>query len=126
MTIHAIGNDVVEIDRIEQAHARRGQRLLDLVFTPDEQAWCEACKHSYAHYAGRWAVKEAVMKVLGTGWSGGVRWVDIETRRVAGQPPELVLHGRTAEIAAELGIALIHITISHDAGIASAVAVAER
>lgn len=126
MTIHSIGNDLVQIDRIQQAHERRGQALLDMVFTPAEQAWCDARKQRYAHYAGRWAVKEAVMKVLGTGWSGGVRWVDIETKREVGTPPQLVLHGRTGEIAKELGIANIHISISHDAGVAAAVAVAEN
>ncbi len=126
MTIHSIGNDLVQIDRIEQAYERRGQRLLDMVFTPAEQAWCDQRSQRFAHYAGRWAVKEAVMKVLGTGWSKGVRWVDIETHRETNVPPSLVLHGRTAEIAAELGIARIHITITHDAGVAAAVAVAER
>jgi holo-[acyl-carrier protein] synthase len=71
-------------------------------------------------------VKEAVMKALGTGWRRGVRWVDLEVTRAPGQAPQLVLHGRSAEIAAEQDIARIFISITHDAGLAMAVAVAER
>jgi holo-[acyl-carrier protein] synthase len=65
------------------------------------------------------------MKVLGTGWAKGVRWVDIEVARERGQAPRLVLHGASAAIAEQRGIASIHITITHDAGLAAAVAVAE-
>jgi holo-[acyl-carrier protein] synthase len=126
VTIHSIGSDLARIDRLEAAHARRGQRLLDRLFTPAEQAYCDRREARFTHYAGRFAVKESVMKVLGTGWARGVRWVDIEVVRPPGGAPTCVLHGRSAEIAAGLGIATIHITITHDAGLAMAVAVAER
>ena len=112
---------------MQEALDRRGQRFLDRIFTAGEQAYCERrAARRATHYAGRFAVKEAVMKVLGTGWRRGVRWVDIEVTRAPGQAPELRLHGRSAEIARERGIDRIHITITHDAGIASAVAVGER
>ena len=65
------------------------------------------------------------MKVLGTGWARGVRWRDIEVVRRPGEAPELVLHGVAAQLAAARGIARVHVTITHDAGIAAAVAVAE-
>ena len=65
------------------------------------------------------------MKVLGTGWARGVRWRDIEVVRRSGSAPELVLHGVAAQIARSKGIARIHVTITHDAGIAAAVAIAE-
>lgn len=126
MTIHSIGSDLARIDRLEAAFARRGQRLLDRLFTDREQAYCDRRSARFTHYAGRFAVKEAVMKVLGTGWTSGVRWVDIEVVRPPGGAPTCELHGRTREIAAELGIARVHITITHDAGLAMAVAVAER
>ncbi len=126
MTIHSIGSDLARIERLEEAFARRGQRVLDRLFTPAEQAYCDRRKARFTHYAGRFAVKEAVMKVLGTGWARGVRWVDIEVTRAPGAAPRLSLHGRTAELAEEQGIARIHITITHDAGLAMAVAVAER
>ncbi len=126
MTIHSIGSDLAQIGRLEEAHARRGQRLLDRLFTAAEQAYCDRRKQRFTHYAGRFAVKEAVMKVLGTGWAHGVRWVDIEVTREPGRAPQCVLHGESAAIAERLGIARIHITITHDAGLAMAFAVGER
>ena len=125
MAIVSIGSDLARIDRLEEAIERRGQSLLDRLFTAGEQAYCERRKQRVTHYAGRFAVKEAVMKVLGTGWARGVRWVDIEVRREPGSAPQVVLHGRSAEHARERGIERIHITITHDGGLAMAVAVAE-
>lgn len=125
MAIVGLGLDVVRIQRLEEAFERRGERFLDRVFTPAERAYCERRKARFASYAGRFAVKEAAMKLLGTGWSRGVRWRDLEVLRDPGRPPRLVLHGRSAAIAAEQGIARIHVAITHDAGIASAVAIGE-
>ena len=125
MPIVSLGMDLMQISRLEQALERRGTRFLERIFTPGERAYCERRKARVTHYAGRYAVKEAVMKVLGTGWARGVRWIDIEVTRAPGAAPEVVLHGRSAEIAAARGIARIHITITHDADIAAAVAVAE-
>ena len=126
MSIISLGMDLTRVERLEQALERRGQRFLDRVFTPGEQAYCERRAAARGnHYAGRFAVKEAVMKVLGTGWRRGVRWVDIEVVREPGQAPEVRLHGASARIASERGIAHIHVTITHDAGIAAAVAVGE-
>lgn len=126
MSIVAVGLDLARIDRFEKVHARHGDRLLERLFTDGERAYCDRRASRMASYTGRFAVKEAVMKALGTGWSSGVTWKDIEVVRKSGSAPELTLHGRTAGIARERGIARIHITITHDAGIAAAVAVAER
>jgi holo-[acyl-carrier protein] synthase len=126
MSIVAIGLDLARIDRLEKVHARHGDRLLERLFTDGERAYCDRRASRMASYAGRFAVKEAVMKALGTGWSSGVTWKDIEVVRKSGSAPELALHGRTASIAREKGISKIHITITHDGGIAAAVAIAER
>jgi holo-[acyl-carrier protein] synthase len=125
MPIVSIGSDLTRIERMGDLLERRGEALKERLFTANEQAYCEARKTRVTNYAGRFAVKEAVMKVLGTGWAQGVRWVDIETLRERGQAPRCVLHGRCAEIARERGIDRIHITITHDAGIAMAFAVGE-
>jgi holo-[acyl-carrier protein] synthase len=125
MAVISIGSDLTRIERMADLLERRGEALKARLFTEGEQAYCEARKTRVTNYAGRFAVKEAVMKVLGTGWARGVRWVDIETVRERGAAPQCVLHGRAAEIARELGIGRIHITITHDAGIAMAFAVAE-
>ena len=93
--------------------------------THGDRAYCDRKKDRLASYCGRFAVKEAVMKVLGTGWTRGVRWVDIEVVRAPGAAPRCVLHGASAAIARTKGIATIHVTITHDAGLAAAVAVAE-
>jgi len=123
----SVGIDLTQIDRLEQAHGRRGQRLLDRLFTPEEQRYCESRPQTrYQHYAGRFAVKEAVMKVLGTGWRKGVRWVDIEVTRRPGAAPEVTLHGESGRHAERRGITSIHIAITHDAGVAAAVAIGER
>jgi holo-[acyl-carrier protein] synthase len=125
MPVVAIGLDLTRVERLEAAFGRHGERLLERLFTAGERAYGDARAARFTHYAGRFAVKEAVMKVLGTGWAKGVRWVDIEVARERGQAPRLVLHGASAAIAEQRGIASIHITITHDAGLAAAVAVAE-
>ena len=125
MSIVSLGMDLLRIDRLEEVIERRGERFLDRVFTPGEREYCERRKERATHYAGRFAVKEAVMKVLGTGWTNGVRWRDIEIRRAPGAAPEVVLHGVSRAIAERRAIVRIHVTITHDAGIAAAVAVGE-
>ncbi len=124
--IVALGLDLTRIERMQEMLDRRGTRFTERVFTAAERAYCERRAARRAqHYAGRFAVKEAVMKALGTGWARGVRWRDIEVVRAPGAAPALELHGRTAELARARGIARFHITITHDAGIAAAVAIAE-
>ncbi len=125
VAVVSLGLDLVRIERLEAVLEKRGERFLERVFTPAERRYCEGCARPATHFAGRFAVKEAVMKALGTGWTRGVRWRDIEVRRAPGGAPELVLHGRTAEIARARAIDRIHVTITHDAGLAAAVAVAE-
>ena len=126
MAIVSIGSDLCQISRIEDVLERRGEGFCARIYSEAERAYCEARPRSRAnHYAGRFAVKEAVMKALGTGWGDGVRWVDIETTREPGQAPKIELHGRTKELAAERGISRWHLTITHDAGLAVAFVVAE-
>jgi holo-[acyl-carrier protein] synthase len=125
MSIVGLGLDLVQIERVKSLIDKRGERAVQRLFTEGERAYCERKKERFASYAGRFAVKEAVMKLLGTGWARGVRWVDIEVVRNRGEAPQVVLHGEAGRIAAKLGMARIHITITHDAGIAAAVAVAE-
>ena len=97
------GIDVIEITRVESALRRSGERFARRVFAPSEIADCSARRRAGLHFALRFVVKEAVMKALGTGWAGGVRWVDIETvseRRGRSEHLSLRLHGRIAELAA--------------------------
>jgi holo-[acyl-carrier protein] synthase len=125
MAIVALGMDFASIARLEEAFERRGARIKERLFTEGEQRYCDRRKTALASYAGRFAVKEAVMKALGTGWAKGVRWRDIEVVRHPGEAPTVVLHGAALEHAKRRGIARWHITITHDHGLAAAVAVAE-
>src|SRR5689334_16629057 len=88
MPILGHGIDIVETARIRRLVEEHGQHFLDRVFTPGEQAYCARNpKRRYEHLAGRFAAKEAVLKVLGTGWRGGIAWTDIEiTKEPSGQP----------------------------------------
>ena len=98
------GVDVIEITRVERALRRSGERFARRVFAGSEIRDCRSRRHSGSHFAVRFAAKEAVMKALGTGWAGGVRWVDIETVSGSGKSRDLLslrLHGRVAELAAE-------------------------
>lgn len=98
--ISAIGIDLIEIDRIQAAVTRWGDRFLNRVYTPAEIAYCFRKGENYPSLAARFAAKEAAMKALGTGWKRGVRWVDLEVTRKPGSAPQMVLHGRSGELAA--------------------------
>ncbi|HWZ99339.1 MAG TPA: holo-ACP synthase [Candidatus Dormibacteraeota bacterium] len=113
--IVGLGVDITEVDRVRGAIERQGERLLKRVYTEKERAYCEKFKNKYERYAGRFAVKEATMKALGTGWSRGVRWVDIEVVREMSGKPTLELYGEAKKIAAKLGVKHIAVTITHTA-----------
>jgi holo-[acyl-carrier protein] synthase len=111
--IIGLGIDVEEVERVKGAMERQGERFLRRIFTEREQAYCEQFKDKYERYAGRFAVKEAAMKALGTGWSRGVRWVDIEVVRLRGMRPTLELRGEARKIADKLGVRNIAISMTH-------------
>lgn len=113
MNVVAHGVDFVEIRRIADMHRRYGERFLDRVFTPAEQEYCRSRKRCLEHLAGRFAAKEAVLKVLGTGWRHGIAWTDIEVRNAASGEPGVTLGGRCSELARLRGIVRVLISISH-------------
>ncbi len=121
------GIDLVDFPRIEEMIKRHGERFLNKVFTAAEQAYAEANKNGTEKLAGRFAAKEAILKLMGTGWRGKIAWTDIEiVNNPAGQP-EVTLCGEVKKIADKLGIKHISISITHTANfaIASAVALTE-
>jgi holo-[acyl-carrier protein] synthase len=122
--IVGIGTDIVEVVRIGEMIERHGELFLNRVYTEDEVRYCQRRKEYTQHYAGRWAAKEAVMKTLGTGWSRGVGWRDIEVCSNKSGQPSIVLRGAAREIAEQAGIGQILISISHCRTYATATAVA--
>ena len=120
-----IGIDVVEIARIRRLMERWEDRFLQRVFTEAEIAYALRRHDPAQHLAARFAAKEATLKALGTGLSMGVRWREMEVRRGRGQPPRLSLSGRTAELGEARGVRRLHVSLSHDAGLAVAQVLAE-
>jgi holo-[acyl-carrier protein] synthase len=124
--IVGLGTDIIEIVRIGRVIERHGEQFLHRVFTAGEIGYCSKRREYLQHYAGRWAAKEAVMKVLGTGFAPGVGWRDIEIcTRPSGQP-FLLLHGGVKELAERLEIDEILISISHCRAYATATAIGLR
>lgn len=103
------GIDMIELARIEQALARHGERFYQRFFTAQERAYCNG---RISSLAGRFAVKEAVAKALGTG-IGDVNWTDIEVVCDARGRPGLVLHHKAQELAAQKGLVHWSISLSH-------------
>ena len=124
MLIVSVGTDIVEVLRIGQMIERHGEVFLNRVYTDDEIRYCQQRKEYTQHYAGRWAAKEAVMKTLGTGWSRGVGWRDIEICSSRTGAPSIVLRGAAREVAEQAGICDVLISISHCRAFATATAIA--
>jgi len=124
MHIIAHGIDLVDCPRIEQMVERHGDRFVNRVFTKAEQAYARTHKDSIERYAGRFAAKEAILKLVGTGWRGKIKWTDIEVVNDPAGRPEVNLSGEVERIAAELQISQISISITHTANFAIASAVA--
>ncbi|MDR3676526.1 MAG: holo-ACP synthase [Acidobacteriota bacterium] len=107
------GVDIAETARIEKSLDRHGERFTKKVFTPAEIAYCDKFKNRGERYAARFAAKEAAFKALGTGWQDGIRWLDVEVVHQPSGKPELVLSGRALEVARELRVTQMSISISH-------------
>jgi holo-[acyl-carrier protein] synthase len=124
MEIVGIGTDIVECLRIGRMVEQHGELFLTWVYTAREIRYCQARKNATQHFAGRWAAKEAILKCLGTGWSKGISWTDMEIRNDPGGSPKLHLCGAAKDRAQSLKIADILITISHCRAYATACAIA--
>lgn len=124
MEIIAHGIDLVDFPRIEEMIQRHGDRFLARVFTEAEQVNARGKRNPIETYAGRFAAKEAVLKLIGTGWRGKIAWTDIEVTNNPAGRPEVSLSGEVERIARDLGIEHISLSITHTASFAIASAVA--
>jgi len=123
MSIIANGIDLVHCPRIARVWHEHGERFIRRIYTAREQAYCLDSRDPVIPLAGRFAAKEAVMKVLGTGWRGGIEWTDIETLNDPLGKPFVTLHGKTAQMAQSLGIKQVLLSISHSGEFAMASAI---
>ena len=118
--MHSVGVDIIEINRVQGALDRFGERFLNRIYTDLEIRYCRG---RVPELAVRFAGKEAVMKALGTGVRG-VGWKDIEILAMRGGKPIVYLHGRAKRRAETLGLDEMAISLTHsdDFAIASVVA----
>ena len=126
MPLAGIGVDMVEIARMEKVLGRR-PNFAKRVFTDEERAYCDKMARPAKHYAARFAAREAVLKALGTGFSGGIGFSDVSVTRGEGGRPTALLSGRAREVADELGVLEVALSISytHDLAVANAVAMTD-
>src|SRR3954471_13890239 len=124
MEIVGIGTDIVECLRIGRMIEQHGEVFLPRVYTDHEIRYCQGRKRAMEHFAGRWAAKEAVLKCLGTGWSKGLCWTDIEVANDTAGKTAVSLHAATDDHAKSIGIREVMITISHCRAYAVAYALA--
>jgi holo-[acyl-carrier protein] synthase len=117
-----LGIDIIKVDRIRAALEKFGERFSHRVLTDHERRYVRGRPETFA---GRWAAKEAVSKVLGLGVRG-IGWRDIEVQRLPTGQPSVRLHGRAARRAEQLGMGPIAISITHESDYAVAIAFGVR
>ncbi|HLH04707.1 MAG TPA: holo-ACP synthase [Bryobacteraceae bacterium] len=123
--IIGIGTDLAEVPRVADSIARFGQRFLDRVYTPRERTYALSKANAAERFAARFAAKEAGMKAIGTGWRRGVRWQDFEVVNQASGRPILQLAGVARQIADDLGVRAVHLSLTHTKEMALAVVILE-
>src|SRR5437016_2104774 len=111
--IVSIGVDIIEVRRVRET-IERTPRFAERVFTQAERSYCESRGAVAAqHYAARFAAKEAALKALQTGWSGGITWQDIEVSAKESGAPLVSFHGRARELYEQSGATSAHLSIAH-------------
>lgn len=121
MEVFGIGTDIIEIQRIQEAINRHGEKFLTKIFTENERNYCEKFKDSAAHFAARFAAKEAVMKATGSGISSDLSWLDIEVVPTPQGKPEVSLSEKAKKV---WGKKHFFLSISHCKEYATATAIA--
>ena len=117
-----VGLDLIEPDRILRIIERFGVRFTGRIFTPGEVRHCLGKgMNSQLCLAARFAAKEAFVKALGTGFTGGIRFRDIEVVTAPAGPPRIRLPGEALKRWDDLGLTGCHLSLSHERGMAAAV-----
>lgn len=124
--IVGIGIDQVEVARLRALLERWPERARERLFTRDERRTCDGRACPAECFAARFAAKEACLKALGTGWRGSLSWTEIEVATGEGGRPVLRLSGTVREKARDAGADSLHVSCTHDGGMAAAVVVLEE
>jgi len=123
--IAGLGIDMIEVERIT-TKISKNNGFTELVFSEKEIQYCEAKANKYEHYAVRFAAKEAFLKAVGTGWTSGTAFNEIEVSNNADGKPVITLLGQTASLINKIGISKIFVSLSHLKTMASAVVIIEK
>ncbi len=123
MSILGHGIDLVECSRIAKVWDSHQERFLKRILTPAERERAKRYRHPLQYIAGRWAAKEAILKMIGTGWRGRISWRDMEILPDELGQPTVKLTGETARLASKMGITLVRLSITHTDHYAAASAI---
>jgi len=121
-----VGTDLAEVPRIRHSIERYGERFLNRIYTDGERAYASSKGNAAERYAARFAAKEAAMKAIGTGWRRGVTWKDFEVVNQTSGRPNLLLRGVARDIADQMGVKRISISLTHTAETAFAIVILEN
>jgi len=120
------GVDLIEVDRIRTSYERFGERFVNRVLCPDEVRYCLSHRDPAPFLAARFAAKEAISKAFGTGIGAQLGWQDMEVGRKESGEPFVILHENGLKLLEARGGSVVHLTISHTAHHATAVAILEK
>jgi holo-[acyl-carrier protein] synthase len=120
-----MGVDLIEIDRVKQAHLKQGSRFIQRLFTPSEAKYCLKKKDPYPSLAGRFAAKEAVIKAFGHGFRKTWKWTHIEVARGTNGKPSIRMKAGMEKLRKQRKIKQIHLSIAHHKKDAIAVVILE-
>lgn len=123
--IIGIGIDLVEVERVDRLLRRHPRRARERLFTAREIEHCSRSRNAAESYAARFAAKEALFKALGTGWTGGAAWREVEVLPDAVGAPRLRLLGETDRLAGARGVRRTHVSLTHTRDLAGAYVVLE-
>ena len=123
MSILGHGIDLVECSRIARVWENHKDRFLRRILTSAEQERAGRYRHPLQFIAGRWAAKEAILKMIGTGWQGRISWRDMEILPDELGRPTVKLTGETARVASKMGIEHVQLSITHTEHYAAASAI---
>jgi len=119
------GIDIIEVERIKASHEKFGERFINRILRPGEIAYCLGHRNPAPFLAARFAAKEAISKAFGTGIGKHLGWQDMEVGRKESGEPFVILHGAGSRLLEARGARIVHLSLSHTAIYAAAVAILE-
>lgn len=112
--VYGVGVDIASVKRITLAINRSGEKFLNLVYSQNEQEYCESAERKFERYSACWAAKEAAVKALGTGFRYSIAFKNIEVQSGDDGRPTLKLSGKFHELMQEKSVNYSHVSISHE------------